>query len=215
MAGIDQILKPRPGKTVSQQHASKYCSNCDATSLHQRDVADTPHVLYFVLTWFTCWMFLPIWILAHVFRSKGPWLCSACGHEEGEYSDREADEDWRRKKRAERKRQAEREQLAKEQEQHRQERAEEKARRLAEQNSPERIAEREAKARARREALSSAKDTAVAQVGAAFQLVDRGLKHAAGDDSFMHNFFRVLTGLAMLVLAGVVLITLANLAGLA
>ena len=199
-------------RTVRTQK-QEFCRNCNKSTLHTREVAQVNNLLFFFFTVFTCSLFLPIWILALMTRKKYPWLCSTCGHRLGRRSERERNEKLsaQARQRAER---AERKQAARDQRQARRDDPErlaageakrkqkqtDRAEREAARTDPDALAAAAATKQQRQEALAAAGGTIVAQFRQALGAADSALKTLAGDDQFMHNFFRVLLVGSMLLI---------------
>jgi len=54
--------------------ARRYCPHCEEYTPSTRN--ELPHILFFFLSLFTCWMFLPIWIFMTICSA---WNCTRCG----------------------------------------------------------------------------------------------------------------------------------------
>lgn len=65
--------------------AQAFCNRCQKSTLHQRNVTETNHVLHLLLTLFCCSMWLPIWLLIAIVNSleNPPYLCTQCGQTVG------------------------------------------------------------------------------------------------------------------------------------
>lgn len=60
---------------VSYAQTNRWCRRCQACTLHYRQAAN--HVLHFLITCFTCGLWLIVWFLLSV--KFGGWQCRECG----------------------------------------------------------------------------------------------------------------------------------------
>lgn len=54
---------------------TRFCTNCGCARLHARP--GTNHLLHFLITFFLCGFWLPVWILSSI--RIGGWRCQTCG----------------------------------------------------------------------------------------------------------------------------------------
>jgi hypothetical protein len=184
-----------------------YCRNCDKETLHTRERAEINHVLHALLSVLCCGVWLWVWLILALTRKTYPWICSVCGNQLGVYSEREYIEDSERKAEAKEQKRIRKGERRESKEQRR-------AEREADRNDPERMAAAKARAEKRKQAMSSAKDSIVAQITNALKQADAGLKLLAGDDDFFHMMLRVALVAVMLVMTAVVGYIAAGLVGL-
>lgn len=68
---------------MAREHCQAGCRRCQKATLHFRDLDETPHILYAILSIFCFIMFLPVWLFHFIMVSYGNsrklWLCSVCG----------------------------------------------------------------------------------------------------------------------------------------
>ena len=69
------------------QESQGFCRDCDREVLIRREVAN--HLLYALITFFLCGLWLPIWIIAGL--SSSSWRCSRCGGAVGGLGDVKAE----------------------------------------------------------------------------------------------------------------------------
>jgi len=59
------------------QENSGYCASCNKQVLVRREI--TNHVLYAILTIFSCGLWGIVWVISSIADSGKPWLCTFCG----------------------------------------------------------------------------------------------------------------------------------------
>lgn len=61
--------------------SSGYCQYCQEQVLVTRETPN--HVLHFLITIFTCGLWIFAWAFVAIVRSFDPWLCTRCGQRVG------------------------------------------------------------------------------------------------------------------------------------
>lgn len=62
-----------------REHSQLFCRNCNKLTLHFSETELPNHILHLLITFLVCGLWLPIWLIACFQSNRQPWRCASCG----------------------------------------------------------------------------------------------------------------------------------------